>query len=114
MTSRNDTAGAASESRPSRHARHPGVGRSPKLQNVRLRLDAWRDAERRRDKLASDSIDWQEADGEVHEAAKAFHAEVAQASARYAENEFQYQNAWSFQFERAASRASSRIGADRG
>jgi hypothetical protein len=97
----------ARESPSSRHARHPGVERSPTLQDVRTRLGAWRDAERRRDSLASDSIDWQEADAEVREAAKAFHAEVAQASARYAEEEFQNENVWSIQFERAASGANA-------
>jgi hypothetical protein len=91
-----------------RHARHPGVGRSPTLQDVRTRLEAWRDAERRRDSFATDSIDWREADEEVREAAKAFHAEVAQASARYAEEEFQNENGWSVRFERAASGANAR------
>jgi len=107
MTSRNDTVLVTVESPPSRDARRPGVGRSPTLQDVRTRLDAWRDAERRRDRLASNSIDWQEADEAVRDAAKAFHAEVAQASARYAEEEFQNEHGWSIRFERAVSGAST-------
>jgi hypothetical protein len=107
MTSRNDTVRAAGESPPSRHARHPGVGRSPTLQDVRTRLHAWREEQRRRDRLARDSIDWQEADEEVREAAKAFHAAVAQTSARYVEEAFQKENAWFIRFERVASGASS-------
>jgi len=86
----------------------PGVGGSRTLHNVRTRLDAWRDAERRRDRLASNTTVWQEADEAVREAAKAFHAEVAQVSARYAEEEFQNGEAWSIRFERAASGASAR------
>jgi hypothetical protein len=75
-----------------------------------MRLDGWRDAERRRNRLATGSTDWQEADEEVREAAKAFHAEVAQESARYAEEEFQNEHAWSIGFERAASEADAMNG----
>lgn len=62
------------------------------VQNVKIRLDAWRDAERRRDALALDSAEWQEAVEEVRNAEKAFHAELAQVSARYAEDEFLHLN----------------------
>jgi hypothetical protein len=62
------------------------------MQNVKLRLDAWRDAERRRDGLAIGSSEWQEAEEEVRSAAKVFLAEVAQASVRYAETDFQDRN----------------------
>lgn len=62
------------------------------MQNVKLRLDAWRDAERRRDALERGSSEWQEADEEVRRAEKVFHAEFAQASARYAEEESETRN----------------------
>jgi hypothetical protein len=77
------------------------------LHNVRTRLDAWRNAVRHRDTLTSDSIGWQDADDEARDAANAFHAEVAQASARYAEEEFQNENAWSIEFGRSAVGASA-------
>ena len=74
------------------------------VQNVKTRLDEWRDAEHRRDRLALGSPERQEAEEQVRTAEKAFHAELAQASARYAEEEFQYPNrAWSAQVERRAS-----------
>ena len=69
------------------------------LQNVKRRLDAWREAERRRDALALDSSEWQEAEEEVRSAAKAFHAELAQASVTYAEEEFHNRNRWSPQLD---------------
>ncbi len=76
------------------------------MQNVKLRLDAWRDAERRRDGLVVGSSEWQEADEEVRGAEKAFHAELAQTSARYAEAEFQDSNpAWSAHLDRLTSGA---------
>ena len=75
------------------------------VQNVKLRLDAWRDAERRRDGLALGCSEWQEAEEEVRSAAKAFHAELAQASVRYAEVEFQERNRWSAQLDRRTSEA---------
>jgi hypothetical protein len=75
------------------------------MQNVKLRLDAWRDAERRRDGLALDSSEWQAAEEDVRSAAKVFHAEVAQASARYVENEFRDRNPWSVHLDRRTSGA---------
>lgn len=53
------------------------------MNDVKLRLDAWRNAERRRDGLDAASTEWRGADDEVRTANKAFHAELAQASARY-------------------------------
>ena len=58
------------------------------MQNVKLQLDAWRVAERRRDVLALDSPEWEEAEEDVRSAAKVFHAELAQVSARYVEDEY--------------------------
>lgn len=55
--------------------------------NARARLEAWRRAVRERDALARDGEAWRAADAEVAAAARAFHAEVAQASARHAEGE---------------------------
>lgn len=75
------------------------------MQNVKLRLDDWREAERLRDALALGSSEWQEAEEEVRSAAKAFHAELAQASVRYAEEEFQDRNRWSAQLDRRTSGA---------
>jgi len=65
------------------------------MQNVKLRLDEWRDAERRRDGHARGTPEWQQANGEVRIAETAFHAEVAQMSVRYAEAEYQDGNHWS-------------------
>ena len=74
------------------------------MQNVKTRLDEWREAEHRRDGLALSSPERQEAEEQVRTAERAFHAELAQASARYAEEEFQYPTrAWSAQVERRAS-----------
>jgi hypothetical protein len=70
------------------------------VQNVKLRLDAWRDAEHRRDGRALGSPGWQEADEEVRSAAEIVHAEVAQASARYLESELQDRNPWAVQLDR--------------
>jgi len=70
------------------------------LQNVRLRLDAWREAERRLDVLALDSREREEAEQDVRSAAMVFHAEVAQVSARYVENEYRYRHPSSGQLER--------------
>lgn len=75
------------------------------MQNVKLRLDAWRDAERRRDALAVGSSEWQEAEEDVRSAAKVFHAEVAQATVRYAEAEFWDRNPRSAQSVRSTSGA---------
>ena len=61
--------------------------------NVKLRLDAWRDAAHRRDTHAPGSSAWREADDEVATAEKAFHAELAQVSVRYAEQDFHDQAA---------------------
>jgi hypothetical protein len=79
------------------------------LQNVKLRLDAWRDAERCRDGLALGGSEWQEAEEDVRSAAKAFHAELAQVSARYAEEEFQGRNPWSAQLDRRTSGAGDSV-----
>lgn len=57
--------------------------------NIATRLEEWRCAERRRDALVEGSQAWQEAREAVERAATAFHAEVAQAAARYAEAEFE-------------------------
>jgi hypothetical protein len=62
------------------------------MENVKLRLDAWRDAQHRRDRLAPGSSEWLGAEDEVRSAATAFHAELAQVTARYAEAEFQRPN----------------------
>jgi hypothetical protein len=70
------------------------------VSNVKLRLDAFRDAERLRDGLAPGSSEWQEAEEDVRGAAKAFHAEVAQASARHAEEAFRDRNPWFAQGDR--------------
>lgn len=70
------------------------------MQNVKLRLDAWRDAERHCDGLALDSSEWQEADEDVRRAETVYHAEVAQVSARYAEEEFQDRNPRPAQLDR--------------
>ena len=76
------------------------------MQNVKLRLDAWRDAVHRRDGLAPGSPEWQDAEDEVRNAEKAFHGELAQASARYAEAEFQEPNpGWSARVDRLTQRA---------
>lgn len=75
------------------------------MRNVKLQLDSWRDAERRRDRLAPGSPAWQEADEDARTAAKAFHAEVAQASARYAEEDFQDRRPWSLPSDRRTSPA---------
>lgn len=64
------------------------------MQNVRLRLDAWREAERRRDSLALGSPEWLEAEADCRSAAKHFHAEVAQVTARYAEAELRDRSSW--------------------
>jgi hypothetical protein len=79
------------------------------VQNVKLRLDAWRDAERRRDGLALGSSEWQEAEDDVRRAAKVFHAEVAQVSARYAEEEHQARNPWSAQLDGRTSGAGDSV-----
>ena len=57
--------------------------------SVKVQLDAWRQAEHRRDRLVPGSGDWDDADHKVRSAATAFHAELAQVSARYREAEFQ-------------------------
>lgn len=79
------------------------------MQNAKLRLDAWREAERRRDALALGSSEWQEAEEDVRSAAKVFHAEVAQASVRYAEEEFQDRNPWPAQLDRRTSGAGGSV-----
>lgn len=70
------------------------------VQNVKLRLDAWRDAEHRRDCLAIGSSMWQEADEDVRRAATVFHAEEAQEYARYSEDAFEDRLGWSAQLDR--------------
>ena len=79
------------------------------MQNVKLRLDAWREAERRRDGLARDSSEWQAAEEEAWNAAKLFHAELAQVSARYAETEFRDQRPWSAHLDRRTSGAGASL-----
>lgn len=75
-----------------------------RVQNVRMRLEAWRQAEHRRDSLALGSSERQEAEEQVRTAEKAFHAELAQASARYAEEEFRDpRRGWSAQLGRRTS-----------
>ena len=76
------------------------------MEDVKTRLDAWRDAERRRDGLAPGSAEWQDAENEARRADKAFHAELAQASARYAEAELQGPNwGWTARVDRLTQRA---------
>ena len=73
-------------------------------QKVKVGLAAWRDAERRRDELQLGSSEWQEAEDEVQSAAKVFHAELAQASVRYAEEESQNRSPWAARLDRVTSR----------
>lgn len=76
------------------------------MPKVKVRLDAWRDAERRRDGLAPGSSEYQDAEDDVRSAEKAFHAEFAQASARYAEAELQGSRwAWAAQLDLRTTRA---------
>jgi len=76
------------------------------MQNVRSRLDAWREAEHRRDGLAPGSPERQDAEDEVQSAEKAFHAELAQESARYAEAELTGSSPrWSGRVDRLTQRA---------
>jgi hypothetical protein len=79
------------------------------LPNVKLRLEAWREAEHRRDGFALGSPEWQEAEDDARSAAKAFHAEVAQATARYAEEDFQGRRPWSAQLDRRTSGAGGSV-----
>lgn len=76
-------------------------------QKVKVGLEAWRDAERRRDELPFGSSKWQEAEEEVQIAAKVFHAELAQASVRYAEEELQDRNPWTVRLDRVTSRCTN-------
>ena len=78
-------------------------------QDVKLRLDAWRDAERRRDGLVTGSPEWQDAEEDVRSAAKVFHAELAQVSVRYAEEEFQARNPLSARLARRTSGAGNAV-----
>ena len=76
------------------------------MQNVKTRLDAWREAEHRRDGRAPGSAERQDAEDEVHVAEKAFHAELAQESARYAEAERTESGPrWSGRVDRLTQRA---------
>lgn len=75
------------------------------MQNVKLRLDEWRDAERGRDGLALGSAEWQEAEEGVRRAAKVFHAELAQVSVGYAEAALHHRNPWSSQLDRLTAGA---------
>jgi hypothetical protein len=63
--------------------------------SVKAALDAWRDAVRRRDALAPGSADRPIAADDVRNASKAFHAELAQQSARYAEEASESRTSWS-------------------
>lgn len=73
------------------------------VHNVKLRLDAWREAERHRDGLALGSPEWAEADEQVRTAAKMFHAELAQVSVRYAEEALQARDRWFSTLDRRTS-----------
>ena len=74
------------------------------MHNVKVRLDAWRQAEHDRDGLAVGSSERQEAEEQVRAAEKAFHAEFAQTSARYAEAEFRdSRRGWSAHLDRRVS-----------
>ena len=64
------------------------------MQDVKSRLDAWRDAEHRRDGLPLGSSEWRQAEEDVARAAKVFHAEEAQEYARYAVDAFEERNPW--------------------
>lgn len=55
------------------------------MENVKARLDAWRDAMRRLDGLVVGTPERHEAEAELERVAKMFHAEEAQAFVRYAE-----------------------------
>lgn len=76
-------------------------------QTVKLRLDAWREAERRRVAAASLGASEREAaEEEARTAEKAFHAELAQASARYAEAAYPDRDrGWAEQMSRRACRS---------
>ena len=76
------------------------------MNDAKARLDVWREAERRREGLARDTSEWQEADELVRSAKQAFDAASAQAYARYAKERFQGQNPrWSTEMDRRTSRA---------
>lgn len=76
------------------------------MQNVKMRLDAWREAERHRDTLAVVGSEWEEAEEAVRTAEKAYRAELAQASVRYAEEHFQDTSPrWSPELDRRMSGA---------
>jgi hypothetical protein len=55
------------------------------MQNVKARLDAWREAEHRRDRLPLGSPEREEAEEQVRRSETAYRAELAQVWARYAE-----------------------------
>ena len=76
------------------------------MQDAKARLDAWREAEHRRDGLACGTSEWEEADQEVRLAKQAFDAAFAQAYARYAEEQFQGQrHRWSAEVDHRTTRA---------
>lgn len=58
------------------------------MPRVAIQLEAWRCAERQRRALPAGSPAWQAADEAAHQARTAYRAEVAQATAYYAEQEF--------------------------
>ena len=70
---------------------------------VKAALDAWRDAIRRRDAVAPGSAEWPMADDDVRSTSKIFHAELAQESARYAEEAFQSPTSWSTGLDRSGA-----------
>lgn len=70
------------------------------MEDVKLRLDAWRHAERRRDVLAVGTLEWRDAEEKARNAAKLFHAEVAQVSARYDEEDSQRRKPWTAPLDR--------------
>ena len=77
---------------------------SDQVQNVQARLDAWRDAERRRDGLAPGSSEWRLADEEVRGLAAAYRAAVAHAYARRVKHESHDRNwGWPVQLDRRTS-----------
>ena len=74
------------------------------MRDAKTRLDAWRAAEHRRDRLACGTPEWEEADEEVRSAKQAFDAAFAQAYARYTEEWFQARNPrWSAAADRRTS-----------
>jgi hypothetical protein len=73
---------------------------------MKARLDAWRDAERRRDARTPTGSGQQEVDEEIRTAKEAFQDELARVSARYADEEHQDTNrGWPGSFGRRVARS---------